>query len=191
MSLTGIRDVDIEILLNLDDSELPRVCAVNKYVNSICEHDDFWYRRIINKIGKVKEDNFSKVKNLANIEITGKRVREMQKYFGFDKLKEFNNFLNKLPLNALYPEYMVFDKNDDYINIVYGMNIHTHVFPKYINKEELIYDVRRSFTISRYEPISKGNEFRIASFLFGLVPVKRLISITDENFKTFQNLEIF
>ena len=82
MSLTGMRDVDIEILLNLDDSELPQVCAVNKYVNQLCEDDKFWYRRIINKIEKVKQDNFSKVKTLKNIHITADRIREMQNTTG-------------------------------------------------------------------------------------------------------------
>ncbi len=191
MSLTGIRDVDIEILLNLDDNELPLVCTVNKYVNQICEDDKFWYRRIINKIEKIKQDNFSKVKTLKNIEITGKRVQEMQKYFGFEKLKDFNNFLNKLPPNALYQEYFTFNNNDNYINSVYDMNIHTHVFPKYINKEELIYEVRRAFTISRYKPISNENKFSIDSFLFNLIPVNRLIVITDKTFETFQKLGIF
>ncbi len=86
MSLTGIRDVDIEILLNLDDSELPRVCSVNKYVNKLCEHDDFWYRRIINKISKVKEYNFSQVKGLIDIPITGERI------FRFRKVKRIKQF---------------------------------------------------------------------------------------------------
>ena len=83
MSLTGVRDVDMNIILQLEDRELPRVCAVNKYVNEICESDAFWYRRLINRITKVRDDNFSKYKKLKIIDVTGDRIREMQKFFGY------------------------------------------------------------------------------------------------------------
>ena len=171
MSLTGIRDVDMQILLNLDDSELPRVCAVNKYVNKLCEHDDFWYRRIINKIEKAKEYNFSKVKGLIDITITGERINEMQEFFGFEKLKELNDFMNKLPRNSLYQLYVVFNKKyDDEINAIYKVNIHTRELPKYIDRKELIYELRRSFTLNNYKPIDDENVFNYESFIFRLIP---------------------
>ncbi len=191
MSLTGIRDVDIEILLNLDDNELPRVCAVNKYVNSICEDDKFWYRRIINKIEKVKQDNFSKVKNLTNIAITADRIREMQKYYGFKKLKDLNNFLNKLPVNALYQEYFYFDFNGDtLINDIYGIDINTHILPEYIDRQKLIYEMRRNFTIYNYKLVNNLNRQEYKSFSFNLPAQKKGNHIIN-SFKIFQKLGIF
>ena len=119
MSLTGIRDIDIEILLKLNDIELCKVFTLNKYINNLYESNDFWYRRIINRISTTKKYNFSRIKTLHNIEITAERVREMQKYYGIDKLKGFNYFLNKLPENALYQDYFAFDNHDDSINNIY------------------------------------------------------------------------
>ncbi len=170
MSLTGIRDIDIQILLKLEDSELPRVCAVNKYVNKLCEHDDFWYRRIMNKIAKAKEYNFSKVQGLIDIPITGQRIKEMQEFFGFEKLKELNEFMNKLPRNSLYQVYVIFKDYDDSINSTYKINIHTEEFPKYINRKELINELRRNFAINFQKPIDNKNSFQFESFSFSLVP---------------------
>ena len=191
MSLTGIRDVDIEILLNLDDGELPRVCAVNKYVNQLCEDDKFWYRRIINKIEKVKEYNFSKVKGLGDMLITGERIKEMQKYYGFEKLKDLNNFLNKLPVNALYQEYFYFDFNGDtLINDIYGIDIHTHILPEYIDRQKLIYEMRREFAINTYKLIDNLNRQEYKSFSFNL-PAKKKGKHSINAFKIFQKMGIF
>ena len=94
MSLTGVKDVDMEIILQLEDRELPRVCAVNKYVNEICQSDAFWYRRLLNRITKVRDDNLSKYKKLILIDITGERIKEMQRFYGLKNLKDLNSFLN-------------------------------------------------------------------------------------------------
>ena len=192
MSLTGIRDVDIEILLNLTDSELPQVCAVNKYVNSICEDDKFWYRRIINKISKVKEYNFSKVKGLGDIPITADRIREMQKYFGFEKLKDLNNFLNKLPVNALYQEYFSFDFNrDERINQIYEIDMHRDIFPEYIDQQKLIYTLRRNYIINNYKLLNNSNKLQHKSFSFNLPVKERGTRINPELFEVFQKMGIF
>ena len=46
---TGQKDVDITILNLLEDKDLINMCKTNKYVNSICENDNFWRDRIIKK----------------------------------------------------------------------------------------------------------------------------------------------
>ena len=60
MSLTGIKDVDREILKHVDDKELLEVCRINKKTwNEICD-DAFLRRRLLNKypeIGKYKSEN--------------------------------------------------------------------------------------------------------------------------------------
>ena len=80
MSLTGIKDLDMNIILQLEDTELPRVCAVNRYVNEICQSDAFWYKRLINRIAKVRDINLSNYKELEIIDVTGERIREMQRF---------------------------------------------------------------------------------------------------------------
>lgn len=46
---TGQKDVDITLLNLLEDKDLINMCLTNKYINSICENDNFWRDRIINK----------------------------------------------------------------------------------------------------------------------------------------------
>ncbi len=189
MSLTGIRDVDIQILLKLDDSELPKVCAVNKYVNKLCEHDDFWYRKIINKIAKAKEYNFLQVKGLKDMPITGERIREMQEYFGFEKLKELNDFMNKLPRNSLYQLYVNF-KMDDEISKIYRENIHMKELPKYIDRKELINELRRNFIISNFKLIDNKNLFTFEPFEFRWIP-KPIASKEPDVFETLRKMGVF
>ena len=148
MSLTGIKDVDMNIILQLEDSDLPRVCAVNKYVNEICESDAFWYRRLINRITKVRDDNLSKYKKLIIIDVTGERIREMQRFFGYKSLKELNMFLNELPPNAVYLLYYEFQYLDGLITETYDFNPEN--IPAYINRVELQYDLRREVAKSPY-----------------------------------------
>ena len=44
--LSGNKNTDMLILMNLNDNELGKVCSVNKYVNSICEDKHFWNMRV-------------------------------------------------------------------------------------------------------------------------------------------------
>lgn len=147
MSLTGVRDVDIEILLRLEDSELPAVCSVNKYVNEICKSDAFWYRRLINRITKVRDENLKRYPKLGLIEVTGEKIRRMQKFYGFETLKELNNFLNELPPQSLYVDYYYHIGRDKNIDTAYKMN---DEIPKWINQEELRYELRRQSSKALY-----------------------------------------
>ena len=156
MSLTGIRDVDMNIILQLEDHDLPRVCAVNKYVNEICESDAFWYRRLINRITKVRDDNLSKYKKLIIIDVTGERIREMQRFFGLKSLKELNMFLNELPPNAVYLAYYFFYKFDEILKNAYNTFNETHL-PKFINRDELRFEMRRQTAKTQYSPRDNGN----------------------------------
>ena len=167
MSLTGVRDVDMEIILQLEDKELPRVCAVNKYVNEICQSDAFWYRRLLNRITKVRDDNLSKYKKLILIDITGERIKEMQRFYGLKTLKDLNSFLNELPQNAVYLAYYSFSSVDDYIKDLYDVN--ENELPKYIDRDELRYDMRRQATKSRYFP-GKDRKLGYISYVFVIKP---------------------
>ena len=49
---TGNKDVDYKIMMSLDDEDLFQFCKVeNNYIRSICDNDNFWYRRTIQKFG--------------------------------------------------------------------------------------------------------------------------------------------
>ena len=50
-SFTGIRELDQEILLELDDTSLDRACYVDKWTQSICTDPLFWRERILRKYG--------------------------------------------------------------------------------------------------------------------------------------------
>src|SRR5665811_1253173 len=46
---TGIRDIDINILLKLDDVSLVNVCETDKYANKLCNDDMLWNQKIEQK----------------------------------------------------------------------------------------------------------------------------------------------
>ena len=62
-SFSGIKDVDREILLAMDDENLLKTCSLNKYLfNNVCD-DNFFYRKLLLKYPdtlsyKLREDNY-------------------------------------------------------------------------------------------------------------------------------------
>ena len=46
IALTGIPDVDINILANLDDKDLFNACLVDNYIASLCRSDQLWYDKV-------------------------------------------------------------------------------------------------------------------------------------------------
>ncbi len=44
--MTGHRDTDFLVLMQLCDRDLGAVCSVNKYAKKVCEDDTFWKNRI-------------------------------------------------------------------------------------------------------------------------------------------------
>ena len=66
-SFSGIKDVDREILLSMDDGDLLKTCSLNKYLfETVCD-DNFFYRRLLSKYpttlkyyNKEKEETYRK-----------------------------------------------------------------------------------------------------------------------------------
>ena len=58
--LSGVKDVDLLILMNLDDESLFSACQVNKDAARICKDENFWRTRFLNKYG-----NFNKANNMT------------------------------------------------------------------------------------------------------------------------------
>jgi hypothetical protein len=58
LSVSGIKDVDREILGKLDDRELLKVCTINKYTwNTVCD-DAFLRRRLLAKYPEIEQYKF-------------------------------------------------------------------------------------------------------------------------------------
>ena len=171
MSLTGLKDVDMEIILHLEDKELPRVYAVNKYVNEICQSDAFWYKRLIKKIAKVRDINLANYKELKIIDINGERIREIQQFFGLKSLKELNSYLNELPTNAIYLLYYSFPSFDKHIKITYEQ-FNENELPKYINREELRYEMRRRLAKAHYF-LTNNRRINNHTFQFTIIPTPK------------------
>ena len=49
--LTGIKDVNLKILSELNDRDLLNYCTTDKYAYQICQNEDFWRNRLIRKYG--------------------------------------------------------------------------------------------------------------------------------------------
>ena len=47
--LTGNRDVDMEILQQLEDKDLVNVCQTNRYSRNLCNNQLFWMNRVLRK----------------------------------------------------------------------------------------------------------------------------------------------
>lgn len=59
---TADKNIDMLILNKLEDEDLSRVCLTNKYVYSLCEDDQFWMNRFIEKYG-IYYDNIEEIRN--------------------------------------------------------------------------------------------------------------------------------
>lgn len=147
--LTGVKDTDILILLQLEDHELGPVCSVNSYVRSLCNDEKFWRVRIMNKIKKSMENTLKNYPGLPKGEINGIMIDEMKEYFGFSTLKELNNYLNKIPIAALYHSYSRFTYMDNFITPFFEFD--ENLLPKYINVKEIMFYLRRQLNINFYE----------------------------------------
>lgn len=55
--MTGIKDVDLKILSEMDDKELLTICSSkNKYFYRICNNDFFWQQRYMKRFASIKKE---------------------------------------------------------------------------------------------------------------------------------------
>ena len=161
--LTGDKNLDAEIIMNLSDDELQVVCKVNKYIAAICESESFWVKRLLKRIQTSKE-NIRKiliakmlVAKMFDIPINVEGLNTMKNIFGFGTMKELNDYLNLFLPNATYQIYINSkhtSKNEG--SIILGskdfFTIDKEKLPKYINYDELIYEIRRQLQINYFYP---------------------------------------
>jgi len=159
--LTGDKNLDMEILMKLKDHELGPVCQANKYINSLCKTPIFWYNRMIKKIEESYQENLKLNKKIKKFEVNGLKLEKMKDYFGFDNLQELNNFLNEFHINALYSLYVIYDViANNLVDSIYTFD--DTKLPKYINKKELIFYLRREFSKNFYKHIG-GKRIKVPS----------------------------
>ena len=125
-------------------------------------------------------------KKLIIIDVTGEKIREMQRFFGYKSLKELNMFLNELPPNAVYLLYYEFQFLDDLIKDTYDFK--PEELPKYINREELQYDMRREVAKSPYLARTT-RRIPYATFRFELRPLGKRLKV--EIYDAYETMGIF
>jgi hypothetical protein len=88
-TFTGNKDIDLKILENLEDTDFPRVCEVNKYVNKLCQNDVFWLNRFLLRkpFSKKELDNIRK--NINKPVLYEERPSALLKDISYRKLYEY------------------------------------------------------------------------------------------------------
>ena len=67
-------------------------------------------------------------------------MEALKKYFGLRSMKELNNYLKQIPLNALFQLFILLVLKPDYLS---RKIVFTKELPKFINKNEIIFEDRK------------------------------------------------
>jgi hypothetical protein len=142
---TGIKNVDLEILLQVDDNDLKNVCSTSKYLKSLCDEQDFWRLKFINKYGnhdrKITDwkaeykKGVEKQAKIYNIEQLGGAFEYFYSLNYREKnLKIHNDVLINKGIHLKDSDFIL-SKNDQTLwivsfypktkNIAYGYSVHT------------------------------------------------------------------
>jgi len=158
--LSGNKQTDFLIMMKLSDNELGKVCQVNKYINSLCEDDNFWMQRvhIINKYSY--ED-----------------ALDMKRYLDFDTWKEYYLWLDEFKKCEKYHRkkmQFVEEDVDFYLKLLLVSLKRKHIiddfiskynemkFPIWINKEGFLKTIKRNLFVKiNREIILTCNEQRV------------------------------
>ena len=158
--LTGLRETDMLILQQLRDDELDPVCEVNAYLKSICDDPIFWYNRINNKTRRAMlnykqifperyKQIFPERYSAQNDTIPNSQIELNKNFYGFKTLKELSRFIDQIPELARFHVFYQHDSFSSDINKSYFFD--PLLLPKYINLQEIIFELRREMVKVRYE----------------------------------------
>ena len=140
--MTGNKQTDFIVLMNLNDQELGKVCTVNKYVNSLCNDPQFWLNRII-----------------TFFPLNPEEVRRLQNYLDIKNNRNFYIYLRSLESVSIEVQGIRFEKRDvrKYLPTLLRYLLEQTVpeeiianylkedLPKWFNRQEIIYEMRRNF----------------------------------------------
>ncbi|GAH73688.1 unnamed protein product, partial [marine sediment metagenome] len=176
--LSGNLDVDKQILAQLNDRDLVNICKSNKYLNSICQSNDFWRIRSLILIKDTIPYKTEKSLTFTEKSLTFTEKSWKQHYIDFSiKITE-----NELIKNA---------KNGK-INVIRYL-IDKKIDPSANNNEAIILASKYGrlnvvkYLMSQYpkyniDPTASDNDaFSFASSNGHLEVVKYLMSLTDVN----------
>lgn len=153
MSLTGNKQTDVLVLMQLEDHELKSVCEVNKYVKSLCDDDIFWMNRIIERMSKtcIRAKQIETFKKML-CDVLGSEILSMKDYLGFTSYRELNNWLNQFTKGIQFSMYLWISNEPKFFadKVHQGYKFIDKDIPKYINIDELIFHLRRTFIKEYY-----------------------------------------
>lgn len=139
--LTGHKDTDFLILMQLSDRDLGAVCSVNKYAKKVCEDDAFWKNRLFANLIFVK---LEKEYLDAGFESTQfyQVILDIKNFIESSKWKDFYIFImehDKISMGYNIREAIVrFSQDDDF-------HADLDNTPKWINKEEFLKILKREY----------------------------------------------
>ena len=152
MYFSGNKDTDTLILLYVDDNDLKNISLLNSKLYKICNDENFWKMRIINKTDKsvdllieiLKNKNSKFLNQIHKIKNFPEIIEKVKKYYGFANMKELNMFLNKFPLQSIINIYTLIKIDSDVVNeiIDFFYEFDEELLPKYIDLQKILYYLR-------------------------------------------------
>ena len=124
--LTGNKDADFLILMQLNDYEIGKVCQVNKYVKSLCDDDNFWRNRFMKKYNKFLSIN---------------DANRFKSFLGFSIWKEMNKYFSEIKEKRI-PIFIKLLKEEDFIDEAINLIIKDEL-PIWVDRKLLIKETRK------------------------------------------------
>jgi hypothetical protein len=97
--LTGIKDVDLKILSELNDKDLFSFCLVDKHANRLCKDENFWRNRFFVRFGQNVDNKNNKKWRDFYLEIVSKLGDYENPWDFFHRIRWF---INNPQLSSFY-----------------------------------------------------------------------------------------
>lgn len=134
---TGHKDADILVMLELDDKSLLQFCKTNKYIESICEDENFWKRKVFRAGAKVDKPDDKTWKEYYFYKF---HVPEIGRYNNYTytmypNLKQFLTNTNYFKPDQIEYIQDLLDKDEMNLNILLG-----YIVLYMLNQNMIFYD---------------------------------------------------
>ena len=140
--LTGNKDADFLILNQLTDYELGKVCQVNKYVNSLCQDENFWMNRILSNYKQLNSKEIVRLKEYLNFD-TNKNLYKYLQAFP-TKIENFKPMtVGGIKGKVEISKEKVIELLKEEVTIEDILKEVTEKMPEWIDKKYLKFDLRR------------------------------------------------
>ncbi len=146
--LSGIKDVDLKILSELNDRDLFSFCLADKAVNKMCKDENFWRNRFVSRFGQIEKPDNWRNYYLKVVSILDKYSKSPWNFFD-----EISWMIGKDPKEITYNSLRL-NKMPEHITIPFkflelGKEVKLY-FPidRYgeLDYEERVYKSERNFT---------------------------------------------